>query len=152
MTSSTAFHTDQDTTPLARALADIAAIDKKITALNAEVDELKGRREHLERIAVEEMTAQRLDGVRVAGRSWRVEHDHYVSVTEDNRAEVLKAAEAAGWSKALVTVNTARLKALLKERAKEAGMDARTAYTEGTPFAGLVSEHVAPKLRHVTTG
>lgn len=98
------------------------------------------------------MTAQRLDGVKVAGRSWRVEFDHYVSVNEDNRKAVLEAAKEEGWDAALITVNTARLKSLLKERAKAAGTDARRPFTEGGRFAGLVSEHVAPKLRHVTTG
>lgn len=116
------------------------------------MDALKERREHLERLAVEEMTTQRLDGVRVAGRSWRVEWDHYVSVNEDNRKAVLEAAKERGWDAALTTVNTARLKALLKEAAKAAGTDARTPFTEGTSFKGLVGEHVAPRLRHTTVG
>lgn len=134
------------------ALADIAAIDKQIAELNGQIDNLKERREHMERVAIEEMTTARLDGVRVAGRSWRVEHDHFLSVPEARKAAVLAAAREAGWADALTSVNTARLKALLKERAKEAGTDARVAFSEGTPFAGLVGEHVAPRLRHVSVG
>ena len=152
MSSLMELETSQDLPPLHRALTEIRQIDAKIAEKSAEVDALKERREHLEKLAVEEMTAQRLDGVKVAGRSWRIEHDHYVSVTEDNRKAVLEAAKGEGWDAALITVNTARLKTLLKERAKEAGMDARRPFTEGSKFAGLVSEYVAPKLRHVTTG
>ena len=152
MSSSTVYATEQELPPLHRALTEIREIDLKVSELSAQVDGLKERREHLEKLAVEEMTAQRLDGVKVAGRSWRVEFDHYVSVNEDNRAAVLEAAKEAGWDGVLVTVNTARLKSLLKEQAKAAGKDARLPFTEGSRFAGLVGEYVAPKLRHVTTG
>lgn len=147
-----AIATEQELPPLHRALTEIREIDAQIAAKSAEVDALKERREHLEKLAVEEMTTQRLDGVKVAGRSWRIEHDHYVSVTEDNRKAVLEAAKEEGWDAALITVNTARLKSLLKERAKAAGTDSRQPFITGSRFAGLVGEYVAPKLRHVTTG
>jgi hypothetical protein len=137
---------------LSAILAEIASIDKQTVEANDRIDQLKARRQHLEALAVEEMEDQRLDGVRVAGRSWRVEYDHFMSVTEDRKEAVIEAAKAAGCWKQLESVNTARLKSLLREMAKEAGKDARSSHSEGTPFAGLVGEHVAPRLRHVTVG
>ncbi len=141
-----------DAPSLTDALAEIAEIDKKVAKLNGEVDGLKERRETLERIAVKAMAEQRLDGVKVAGRSWRVEHDHYFSVPAERRDLVLRAAKAAGIDDALITVNTARLKSLLKEQSKDRDADPRQAYSDGTPFEGLVGEFVAPRLRHVTVG
>ena len=143
--------TDQDTA-LSALLSEIQQIDKKTVELNDEIDRLKARRQHLESLAVEEMTTQRLDGVRVAGRSWRVEYDHHMSVTDARKDEVIKAAEAAGIWKQLQSVNTLRLKTLLKEMAKAAGRDARASFSDGTPFEGLVGEYVAPRLRHTTVG
>lgn len=134
-------------------LTKIAELDKSIASANAQVDDLKGKREHLEKLAIEEMQTSRLDGVKVAGRSWRIEHDHYCSVAEARRAAVIEAAKAAGiGTEGLITVNTARLKAVLKEIAKEAGKAGSERYSEGTAFDGLVSEHVAPRLRHTTVG
>lgn len=142
-----------DTEPaLHSALAEIAEIDKKVAKLSDEVDALKARRESLERLAVEEMQTQRLDGVRAAGRSWRVEYFHGFSAPEGRKEAVMEAARRAGLLDAVTSVNTARLKALLTERAKEAGMDASRPYSEGTEFEGLVGEYIAPRLRHLTVG
>jgi hypothetical protein len=149
MTSSTGSVVD---TPLQSALSEITEIDKKVAALNDQIDELKKRRDHLESIAVEELTTQRLDGVRAAGRSWRVEWTHSFSAPEARREAVMEAARKAGLLEAVTTVNTARLKALLTERAKEAGKDARRPYSDGTEFEGIVGEFIAPKLRHLTVG
>jgi hypothetical protein len=149
MTSLTDFVVD---TPLQTALSEITEIDKKVAALNDQIDELKKRRDHLESIAVEELTTQRLDGVRTAGRSWRVEWTHSFSAPEARRDAVMEAARKAGLLDAVTTVNTARLKALLTERAKEAGTDSRRPYSEGTEFEGIVGEFIAPKLRHLTVG
>ena len=135
---------------LQSALAEIAEIDREVAVLNNKLDELKSRRSELEELAIREMNDQRLDGVKVAGRSWRVDYDHYMSVPDARKEVVMRAAEAAGVKDALISVNTARLKALLKEMA--AGKDARGLFSDGTPFEGLVGEHVAPRLRHVTTG
>ena len=98
------------------------------------------------------MQTQRLDGVRVAGRSWRVEYDHFCSVSEARKQAVMEAAKAAGLEGTLTTVNTARLKAVLKEMGRAAGKEAGALFSEGTVFEGLVGEHVAPRLRHVTVG
>jgi hypothetical protein len=138
--------------PLSTALESIAQIDREIDVAELTVKELKKRREALAEIAVEEMTAGRLDGVRVAGRSWRVEWDHSVSATAEKQDAILAAARGAGMEAQLVGVNTTRLKSLLKEMSKAAGKDARQPWAEGTPFAGIVSEFVRPVLRHVTVG
>jgi hypothetical protein len=145
--------TEKDTTsPLSSALEQIAAIDRDIAELEIKVKELSKRRESLAGVAVEEMTAGRLDGVKVAGRSWRVEWEHSVSATAANTDDVIAAAKTVGKGDALLSVNTSRLKSLLKELAKEAGRDARQPWADGTPFAGLVSEYVRPVLRHLTVG
>jgi hypothetical protein len=137
---------------LSTALEKISLIDREIDVAELAVKELKKRRESLAEIAVEEMTAGRLDGVRVAGRSWRVEWDHSVSATAENKDAVLAAARAAGMEKQLIGVNTSQLKSVLKEMSKAAGKDAREPWADGTAFAGLVSEYVRPVLRHVTVG
>ena len=148
---SSAIPTVQDST-LSSALEKIAEIDREIDTVELTVKELKKKRDVLAILAVEEMTAGRLDGVRVAGRSWRVEWDHSVSATAEKQDAILAAAREAGMEKQLVGVNTTRLKALLKEMAKAAGRDAREPWADGTAFAGIVSEYVRPVLRHVTVG
>lgn len=139
-----------DTAPLQSALAEIAEIDREVAGLNDQIDKLKERRGKLEEIALEEMTTQRLDGVKAAGRNWRIEWTHSFSAPEARKEAVMEAARQAGLLDAVTQVNTARLKALLTERAKEAGRDARQPYSEGTEFEGLVGEFVRPTLRHLT--
>ena len=96
--------------PLSSALEQIAAIDREIDAVEITVKELKKRRDALASVAVEEMTTGRLDGVRVAGRSWRVEWEHRVSATGEHQDAILAAARAAGLEEQLISVNTSRLK------------------------------------------
>lgn len=143
--------TDQHNS-LSSVLEEIAQLDKSIGTLSAQVDDMKRRRAHLELLAVEEMETQRLDGVRVAGRSWRVEESLHLSVPRDRRDAVLEAARAVGIEDAITTVATTTLKSWLMERAKEAGKEAGTPFASGTPFAGLVGEYSEMKLRHVTVG
>lgn len=137
---------------LSEALERITQIDRQIDAAELAVKELKKRREALAEVAVEEMTAGRLDGVRVAGRSWRIEWEHSVSATGEMQDAILTAARAAGMEAQLVGVNTTRLKSLLKELSRAAGKDARSPWADGTPFAGIVSEFVRPVLRHLKVG
>jgi hypothetical protein len=146
-----ATHTAADS-PLSSSLEQIAEIDRQIGTAELEIKELKKRRDALAEVAVEELLAGKLDGVRVAGRSWRIEWEHSVSATGEKQDAILAAAREAGLEEQLVSVNTARLKALLKEMAKESGRDARQNWADGTPFAGIVSEYVRPVLRHLTTG
>lgn len=137
---------------LGRLLGEITEIDAKVKSLESEIKELGKRRDALAALAVEEMAAGRLDGVRAAGRSWRVEWEHSVSATASSTDDVLAAARTVGKGDSLLSVNTSRLKSLLKELATEAGKDARQPWAEGTAFAGLVSEYVRPVLRHLTVG
>lgn len=146
-----ATHTATDS-PLSGSLSQIAEIDQQIGVAELGIKELKKRRDALAEVAVEEMMTGRLDGVRVAGRSWRIEWEHSVSATGEKQDAILAAARDAGLEEQLVSVNTARLKALLKEMSKESGRDARQPWADGTPFAGIVSEYVRPVLRHLTTG
>ena len=97
------------------------------------------------------MRTQSFDGLKTAGRSWRVEDVHSCSVSEANKKEVLEIAEREGWREAIISVNTARLKALLKERANEQGTSSDTPWTKNTDFSGVVSEYVRPVLRHTRT-
>lgn len=146
-----ASHTASDS-PLSSSLEQITEIDRQIGVAEMEIKELKKRRDALSEVAVEELLAGKLDGVRVAGRSWRIEWEHSVSATGEKQDAILAAARDAGLEEQLVSVNTARLKALLKEMSKESGRDARQPWADGTPFAGIVSEYVRPVLRHLTTG
>lgn len=139
-------------TPLSSALERIVEIDAQLASLELEAKKLKAAREQLEKVAIEEMQVNRLDGVRVAGRSWRVDWFHGMSATEGRKEQVMEAARAAGWAEAVTQVNTAKLKSLIIERAKAAGMDPSRPYTQGSEFEGLVSEYVAPKLAHLTVG
>lgn len=143
--------TDTPVAPLQQALAEISEIDAQVKELNDKIDTLEERRGHLEGIAIEEMTNGRLDGVKAAGRSWRIEWSHSFSAPEARKEAVMEAARRAGLLEQVTQVNTARLKAELTERAKAAGKDARRPYSEGTEFDGLVGEFVRPVLRHVTS-
>lgn len=136
---------------LQSALTEIGEIDKQIIELNNSIDALKARREQLESVAIEEMSTQRLDGVKAAGRSWRIEWTHSFSAPEARKEAVMEVARRAGLLDAVTQVNTARLKALLTERAKEAGMDPRQPYSKGTEFEGVVGEFVQPRLRHLSS-
>lgn len=141
---------EADAGTLVSALEEATRIDKAIDEMEKAIKDLKKRREAVEKIAVEEMLTGRLEGVRAASRSWRVEWTHSMSVATDRRDEVLDAARAEGWEGDLMQVNTSRLKALLAEKAKDAGTDARASFVDGTRFEGLVGEYVRPVLRHVT--
>jgi hypothetical protein len=137
---------------LSTLLEEITELDRKIGTASAQLDDMKKRREALAGIAVEDMRVQRLDGVRVAGRSWRVEESLHLSVPKDRRDAVLEAARAVGIEDAITTVATTTLKAWLVERAKEAGREAGSSFAAGTPFDGLVGEYTELKLRHVSVG
>lgn len=73
-----------------------------------------------------------------------------MSVAKDCLPQVMDALRSEGALDALLTVNTTTLKSWLKDRAKEAGTDARQPFTAGTAFEGLVGEYVRPVLRHTT--
>lgn len=136
---------------LVSTLERIESIDREIDALELQIKELKKRREPLESLALEEMSAARMErGVPAGCRSWRIEWEHSMSVAKDCLPQVMDALRSEGALDALLTVNTTTLKSWLKDRAKEAGTDARQPFTAGTAFEGLVGEYVRPVLRHTT--
>lgn len=138
------------TTGLTHALENITRLDDEVRDLEAQIKERKAQRAHYEGLAIEEMQTQRLDGVKAAGRSWRIEIEHSVNVGSGVKSEIVDAARRAGIED-LVTIPTTSLKAYLKERAKEAGRGPDQPWADGTEFAGLVGEYIRPVLRHVTT-
>jgi hypothetical protein len=133
-------------------LEKITELDKQIGTASALLDDLKQQRVNLEALAVEDLKLQRLDGVKAAGRSWRVEESLHLSVSKERRDAVLEAARAAGIEDAITTVATTTLKSWLVERAKEAGREAGQPFAAGTPFDGIVGEYTEMKLRHTTVG
>jgi hypothetical protein len=135
---------------MAALLEKVAQMDGEIKQASDALASLKATREQYAARAVEEMQLAQVDGVKVAGRSWRVAYDHFASVPKDKQEELLEAAASIGLLDAVRGVNTAGLKSLLKEMA--AGRDGRELHSKGTVFEGLVSEYVQPTLRHVTTG
>lgn len=144
--------TTQEHTSLASVLEEIKELDLKIGELDGKLDELKAHRESLAQYACAAMESSGLKGVKVAGRSWRIEEALRLSVTKEQRDAVLAAARSVGIEDAITTVATVTLKSWLIERAKAAGKESGRSFTDGTPFAGLVGEFVEKKLRHLTVG
>lgn len=136
---------------LSSALQRISEIDARVKELETSVKDLKAQRAHYEGIAIESMQEGRLDGVKAAGRSWRVEIEHSISVPSAVKQEIVEAARRAGLED-MVTIPTTSLKAYLRERAKDSGSSPETPWADGTEFAGLVGEYVRPVLRHVSVG
>lgn len=138
---------------LVQRLTEIAALDAEIKAAEDKAKELKKRRDSIEKLAVEDITTSGIDGLKVCGRSWRIEWTHSMSATEASKEQILAAMKAMGIDTTTVTqINTARLKALLKEAAEERGIDIRQSWIAGTPLEGVAGEYVAPRLRFTTTG
>lgn len=140
--------------------ADLSTVLAKIADLYAEKDRIAAeekavnqRLKSLESVAAELIKVSGLERVGAAGKTWWVEEELLLSVLKDRREEVLKAAEQEGIPREdLVTVQTSTLKAWLKERRKRLGAAATGSYTEGTAFAGLVSECPTMKLMRRTVG
>ena len=139
---------------------DMAARLRVITDLDAEikdaedrVKDLKKRRDTIEKLAIEDIVTSGFDGVKFAGRSWRIEWTHSMSATEATKEQIVAAMEAMGIDPAgLTQINTAKLKATCKELAEARGIDSRQSWTEGTPLEGIAGEYIAPRLRFTTTG
>ena len=138
---------------LSARLTEVTTLDAEIKALEDQVAKLKKKREHLERLCVEDLTISGIDGIKVAGRTWRVSWEHSLSATAANRDQLIAAAQEFGIDPESITqINTARLKAIIKEIAESQGKDVREKWTTGTALEGLAGEYVAPRLRFVTTG
>jgi hypothetical protein len=136
---------------LVSTLERIESIDREIDALGLQIKELNKRRDSLEAVALEEMAAARMErGVPAGCRSWRIEWEHSFNLAKDRQAAVMDVLRAEGALEPLLSVNTSQLKSVLKDRAREAGKDARQPFTAGTAFDGLIGEFVRPVLRHTT--
>jgi hypothetical protein len=153
---------DMDLEQLALAsAAGNEAIESLMSRLNDANDEVdraeeqakiaRARRDEIERVALEFVTASGKRSLPAAGRSWYVQIEPRVSVRAEARERVLVIADALGIRDLVETVNTAGLKAWLREQAKENGMkpnaEGRDDIVTGTPFDGLVSCYMEPTLR-----
>jgi hypothetical protein len=134
----------------------LSAMLERIAELQAEKDRLANEAKRVnkalaeaEALAVEQLAASGLDGVRAAGKSWYVREFFSVSVPTENREAVVEAARDAGLED-LIAVNTTTLKSWLIEQ--RAGSDGDVALSNGTPFDGLVKEFREMRLSHRTLG
>ena len=134
----------------------LSAMLERIAELQAEKDRLANEAKRVnkalseaEALAVEQLAASGLDGVRAAGKSWYVREFFSVSVPTENREAVVEAARGAGLED-LIAVNTTTLKSWLVER--RGGDGGEVALADGTPFAGLVREFREMRLSHRTLG
>jgi uncharacterized small protein (DUF1192 family) len=134
---------------LSTMLERIAELQSEKKRLENEVSKVSGTLKEAEALAVEQLAASGLDGVRAAGKSWYVREFFSVSVPTENREAVVEAAEAAGLED-LIAVNTTTLKSWLIEQ--RAGSDGDTALASDTPFDGLVREFREMRLSHRTLG
>jgi uncharacterized small protein (DUF1192 family) len=134
---------------LSAMLERIAELQAEKKRLEAEVSKVTSALKEAEALAVEQLAASGLDGVRAAGKSWYVREFFAVSVPEENKDKVLAAAKTA--CPEYIGVNTASLKSWLMERRRD---DATTegGLADGTPFAGLISEFREMRLSHRTLG
>lgn len=123
-------------------LERIEKIDAEVGALELKIKELNRLRRSIENLAIETMQELRLEkGIPAAGRKWTVSEELRLSVPKDRQLEVMEAARTLGIEDTVRGVNTAGLKAWLTENAKSAGRETGAAFSDGTPFAGLVSEY-----------
>lgn len=129
-------------------LERIAELQAEKKRLEAEVSKVNSTLKDAEALAVEQLAASGLDGVRAAGKSWYVREFFSVSVPTENREAVVEAAKSAGLED-LIGVNTTTLKSwLMEQRAAEGD----SALAEGTPFDGLITEFREMRLSHRTLG
>lgn len=122
-----------------------AEIERQAKAVNADLD-------RLERLALESLGASGLDGCRVAGRTWWMQEELRLSVSAENREQVLAAAQREGIADEITTVATTTLKAWLKERSRAGGRGRGESFVAGTAFDGLVTEFVEAKLHSRAVG
>lgn len=108
--------------------------------------DIKQRIEQAEGIAVEQLAASGLDGVRAAGKSWYLRDFYSVSIPADRKADAVRIARENGMDD-FIGVNTSSLKSWLNEQHKERGGETLAA---GTPFDGIVSEYHETRLSRQT--
>lgn len=130
---------------LAATLERVAELYDEKDRLSAELSAVNKKIKEIEGIAVEQLAASGLDGVRAAGKAWYLRDFWSVSVPSENKAAVVEAAKAAGLED-FVSVNTSSLKSWLTEQNGNRG----TSLAAGTPFDGLVSEYHETRLSRQT--
>ena len=108
--------------------------------------DIKRRIEQAEGIAVEQLAASGLDGVRAAGKAWYLRDFWSVSIPADRKADAIKIARENGMDD-FIGVNTSSLKSWLNEQHKERGGETLAA---GTPWEGIVSEYHETRLSRQT--
>ena len=108
--------------------------------------DIKQRIEQAEGIAVEQLAASGLDGVRAAGKAWYLRDFWSVSIPADRKADAIKIARENGMDD-FIGVNTSSLKSWLNEQHKERGSETLAA---GTPWDGIVSEYHETRLSRQT--
>jgi hypothetical protein len=131
---------------LSEALERVAALYDERDAAEKVVKDIKKRLEQAESLAVEQLAASGLDGVRAAGKSWYLRDFYSVSIPADRKADAVRIAKENGLDD-YVAVNTASLKSWLIEQHKERGGETLAA---GTPFDGIVSEYHETRLSRQT--
>lgn len=131
---------------LSETLERVAALYDEKAEAEKVVKEIKKRLEQAESLAVEQLAASGLDGVRAAGKAWYLRDFYSVSIPPDRKADAVRIANENGLED-YVSVNTASLKAWLKEQHEERGGETLAA---GTPFDGIVSEYHETRLSRQT--
>ena len=134
---------------LSAMLERIAELQAEKKRLEAEVSKVTATLKDAESLAVEQLAASGLDGVRAAGKSWYTREFFAVSVPDENKDKVLAAAKTA--CPEYIGVNTASLKSWLMERRRD-GDETSGGLAAGTPFEGLISEFREMRLSHRTLG
>jgi len=131
---------------LSETLERVAALYDEKAEVEKVLKGIKQRIEQAESIAVEQLAASGLDGVRAAGKAWYLRDFYSVSIPADRKADAVRIANENGLED-YVAVNTASLKAWLKEQHEERGGETLAA---GTPFDGIVSEYHETRLSRQT--
>jgi len=131
---------------LSETLERVAALYDEKDAAEKVVKDIKKRLEQAESLAVEQLAASGLDGVRAAGKSWYLRDFYSVSIPADRKSDAVRIANENGLED-YVAVNTASLKSWLIEQHKERGGET---LATGTPFDGIVSEYHETRLSRQT--
>ena len=131
---------------LSETLERVAALYDEKAEAEKVLKGIKQRIEQAESLAVEQLAASGLDGVRAAGKAWYLRDVYSVSIPADRKAEAVRIANENGLED-YVSVNTASLKAWLKEQHEERGGET---LASGTPWDGIVSEYHETRLSRQT--
>lgn len=135
-----------DSQRLLKLLERVAELQTEKDRIAVEAKRVNKALDEAEQLAVEALGASGLDGVRAAGKSWFTTEFFSVSVPVENRDKVVEIARRE--CPEYIGVNTAQLKAWLKENKREGG----DSLAAGTPFAGLITEYREMRLSHRTLG